>query len=152
MIKYVERKTIKEKFITYLGNCFYELENINNSYTSFRNDGKYKFYIEMLIANFDSYNQLNYNNEEVILKQNEVYHYFLRFNKEFSLSFNDLTNDLLIIDPFQNEKYLNFIKDKIDILKLFRNKMLKKKLEKKLKIKALEESKVKKCVFKIVKI
>lgn len=152
MIKYVERKTIKEKFITYLGNCFYELEHLND-YVSFRNNGKYKFYIEMLIANFDSYNQLNYNNEEVILKQNEVYHYFLRFNKEFSLSFNDLTNDLLIIDPIQNEKYLNFIKDKIDILKLFRNRILKKKLEKKLKIKALEEKfEVKKCIFKIVKI
>lgn len=107
-------KTIKEKFITYLGNIFTQSSITEKIY---RNNGKFNFYVLLYSTDFEN---------------GIVENYYLLYKSRIVLSFNDLNNDLNIIYPEKNEIYLNFIKDGKDILKHFRNKELIKRLNKKL--------------------
>lgn len=126
-------KTIKEKFLTYFGTFYQEYWNISDKVLKLKTKTKFKFYIELIITNFNTKNMFE-EGEVIKCIGTPIFNYYLRYKDEYHLSFKELTDDLLIIHPEVNEKYLQLLNTtKKDILKNFRNKILRKKLEKKLK-------------------
>lgn len=123
-------KNLKEKFLSYFGKLKTEEGVTTENKLIYRSKTKFNFYIEVFVNNFTN--------------KEPIHTYFLVYKNEFHLKLNDLNNDLLIVTDFSNEKYFYLLNAGAkDILKHFRNKKLKERLEKRLQIKNIDTKVVK---------